>query len=134
MNRSRSRFCSFFVQIWSCPDLWDLLHDFLMYQNMWKSPFNIRFHKKISPQLGLEPTKMRQYLKKSVSNMIEREENVLSFGSHFRSSEHFFLALRKLNQAKTHFLSHFRGFEPQLRRYFFLKSDTKWAFLYILIY
>ena len=31
-------------------------------------------------------------------------------------------------------LSHFRGFEPQLRRYFFLKSDIKWAFSYILIY
>ena len=25
-------------------------------------------------------------------------------------------------------LSHFRGFEPQLRRIFFLKSDTKWSF------
>ena len=28
----------------------------------------------------------------------------------------------------------FRGFEPQLRRYFFLKSDIKWAFSYILIH
>ena len=26
-------------------------------------------------------------------------------------------------------LSHFRGFEPQPRTYFFLKSDIKWAFL-----
>ena len=25
-------------------------------------------------------------------------------------------------------LSHFRGFEPHQRRYFFLKSDIKWAF------
>ena len=25
-------------------------------------------------------------------------------------------------------MSHFRGFEPQLRRFFFLKSDIKWAF------
>ena len=31
-------------------------------------------------------------------------------------------------------LSHFRGFEPHPRRYFFLKSDIKWAFSYILIY
>ena len=31
-------------------------------------------------------------------------------------------------------LSHFRGFEPQPRRYFFLKSDIKWAFSYVLIY
>ena len=42
------------------------------------------FRKKISPLLGLEPTKMRQDLKKSVSNLIERVENVLSFGSDFR--------------------------------------------------
>ena len=41
------------------------------------------FRKKISPQVGLEPTKMRQYLKKSVSNLIECEENVLSFGYDF---------------------------------------------------
>ena len=41
------------------------------------------FRKKKSPQVGLEPTKMRQDLKKSVSNMIECEENVLSFGSDF---------------------------------------------------
>ena len=41
------------------------------------------FRKKISPQVGLEPTKMRQYLKKSVSNLIEGEENVLSFGYDF---------------------------------------------------
>ena len=27
-------------------------------------------------------------------------------------------------------MSHFRGFEPQLRRYFFLKSDIKWTFLH----
>ena len=52
---------------------------------MKKSPFDIRFQKKkISPQLGLKPTKMRQDLKKSVSILIEREENVLSFGSDFR--------------------------------------------------
>ena len=31
-------------------------------------------------------------------------------------------------------LSHFRGFEPQPRRLFFLKSDIKWAFSYVLIY
>ena len=43
------------------------------------------FRKKISPWVGLEPTKMRQDLKKSVSNMIECEENVLSFGSDFRT-------------------------------------------------
>ena len=42
------------------------------------------FIKKISPQVGLEPMKMRQDLKKSVSNLIEREENVLSFGCNFR--------------------------------------------------
>ena len=39
------------------------------------------FRKKISPQLGLEPTNMRQNLKKSVSNMIECDVNVLSFAS-----------------------------------------------------
>ena len=28
-------------------------------------------------------------------------------------------------------LSHFRGFEPRLRRFFFMKSDIKWAlFMY----
>ena len=42
------------------------------------------FRKKVSPQLGLEPTNMRQNLKKSVSNMIECDVNVLSFGSDFR--------------------------------------------------
>ena len=41
------------------------------------------FRKKVSPQLGLEPTNMRQNLKKSVSNMIECDVNVLSFGSDF---------------------------------------------------
>ena len=46
------------------------------------------FRKKVSPQLGLEPTNMRQNLKKSVSNMIECDVNVLSFGSDF-SSEHY---------------------------------------------
>ena len=44
--------------------------------------------KKKSPQVGLEPTKMRQDLKKSVSNLIEREENVLSFGCDFSLSDH----------------------------------------------
>ena len=48
-----------------------------------KSPFISDFRKKIFPRLGLEPMKMRQDLKKSVSNMIECEENVLSFGSDF---------------------------------------------------
>ena len=33
--------------------------------------------------MGLELTKMRQDLKKSVSNLIEGEENVLSFGYDF---------------------------------------------------
>ena len=33
-----------------------------------------------------------------------------------------------------HETNHFRGFEPQPRRYFFLKSDLNWAFLYILIH
>ena len=41
------------------------------------------FIKKISPRLGLEPTKMRQDLRKSVSILLEREENVLSFGCYF---------------------------------------------------
>ena len=50
---------------------------------MKKAPLISDFRKKISPQVGLEPTKMRQYLKKSVSNLIEGEENVLSFGYDF---------------------------------------------------
>ena len=41
------------------------------------------FRKEISPQVGLEPTKMRHDLKKSVSNLIECNENVLSFGYDF---------------------------------------------------
>ena len=48
------------------------------------------FRKEISPQVGLEPTKMRHDLKKSVSNLIECNENVLSFGydfSHFNFEE-----------------------------------------------
>ena len=34
LNRSRSQFCLILVQIfefWGCPDLWDLLHNFLIY-------------------------------------------------------------------------------------------------------
>ena len=50
---------------------------------MKKAHLILDFRKKISPQVGLEPTKMRQYLKKSVSNLIEGEENVLSFGYDF---------------------------------------------------
>ena len=38
-----------------------------MYQSIRKRPFNIRFEKKNSPQLGLEPTKVRQDLKKSMA-------------------------------------------------------------------
>ena len=45
------------------------------------------FRKKISPQVGLEPTKMRQDLKKSVSILPEGEEKILSFGYDF--SENF---------------------------------------------
>ena len=45
------------------------------------------FIKKISPRLGLEPTKMRQDLRKSVSILLEREENVLSFGCYFSSDK-----------------------------------------------
>ena len=41
------------------------------------------FIKKISPRLGLEPTKMRQDLRKSVSIKPECQENVLSFGCYF---------------------------------------------------
>ena len=41
------------------------------------------FRKKISPQVGLEPTKMRQDLKKSVSILPEGEEKILSFGCDF---------------------------------------------------
>ena len=33
--------------------------------------------------MGLEPTKMRQDLKKSVSILLEREEKIISFGSDF---------------------------------------------------
>ena len=42
------------------------------------------FRKKISPQVGLEPTKMRQDLKKSVSVLPEGEEKILSFRWDFR--------------------------------------------------
>ena len=42
------------------------------------------FIKKISPQVGLEPTKMRQDLKKSVSFLLEGEEKIISFGYDFR--------------------------------------------------
>ena len=41
------------------------------------------FIKKISPQVGLEPTKMRQDLKKSVSFLPEGEEKILSFRCDF---------------------------------------------------
>ena len=46
------------------------------------------FIKKISPQVGLEPTKMRQDLKKSVSFLLEGEEKIISFGYDFRSLEY----------------------------------------------
>ena len=58
INRSRSRFCSFLLQIyefWGCSDLWGLLYKYRIDK---KSPFNVRFQNKISPWLGLEPTKM----------------------------------------------------------------------------
>ena len=42
------------------------------------------FIKKISPQVGLEPTKMRHDLKKSVSVLPEGEEKILSFISDFK--------------------------------------------------
>ena len=41
------------------------------------------FIKKISPQVGLEPTKMRHDLKKSVSILPEGEEKIISFISDF---------------------------------------------------
>ena len=41
------------------------------------------FIKKISPQVGLEPTKMRHDLKKSVSILPEGEEKIISFISYF---------------------------------------------------
>ena len=50
------------------------------------------FRKKISPQVGLEPTKMRHDLKKSVSNLIECNENVLSFGYDFNKLDNHFKA------------------------------------------
>ena len=45
------------------------------------------FIKKISPQVGLEPTKMRHDLKKSVSVLPEGEEKILSFISDFSDRE-----------------------------------------------
>ena len=48
------------------------------------------FIKKISPQVGLEPTKMRHDLKKSVSVLPEGEEKILSFISDFRARSLFF--------------------------------------------
>ena len=41
---------------------------------------------------------------------------------------------RKLFQTQTHFLSHFVGSSLSRGDLFFLKSDTKWAFSFILIY
>ena len=58
INRSRSRFCSFLVQIyefWGCSDLWGLLYKFRIYK---KAHLIWDFKKRISPWLGLEPTKM----------------------------------------------------------------------------
>ena len=46
---------------------------------MKKAPLISDFRKKISPQVGLEPTKMRQDLKKSVSVLPEGDEKILSF-------------------------------------------------------
>ena len=44
--------------------------------------------------------------------------NKRTFSWHSSFDGHRFLQVR----------SHFRGFEPQLSRFFFLKSDIKWAF------
>ena len=44
-----------------------------------KAHLILDFRKKIPPQVGLEPTKMRQDLKKSVSVLPEGEEKILSF-------------------------------------------------------
>ena len=52
------------------------------------------------------------------------------------NNSNFTLTVRtsKLNQAKTHFLSHLVGSNPTREDIFFLKSDIKWAFSYILIH
>ena len=44
------------------------------------------FRKKISPQLGLEPTKMSQDLRKSVSILPERDRKIISFGCDFNNN------------------------------------------------
>ena len=51
---------------------------------MLDSPCDIKKNKKKSPQVGLEPTKMRHDLKKSVSILPEGEEKIISFISDFR--------------------------------------------------
>ena len=50
------------------------------------------FRKKISPRLGLEPTKMRQDLRKSVSIKPECQENVFSFGCYFSNQILYYIS------------------------------------------
>ena len=46
-------------EFWGCPDLWGLLHESRIYE---KAHLISDFRKKISPWLGLEPTKMISFL------------------------------------------------------------------------
>ena len=57
---------------------------------------------------------------KEVNKVLKSYSNERTFSWHSGFEGHRFLQV----------LSHFRGFEPHLRRYFFLKSDIKWTFLH----
>ena len=73
-----------------------------------KAHFILDFKKKKSPQVGLEPTKMRQDLKKSVSNLIEGEENVLSFGYDFSGNSSCSMAVYSIRET---------GLAPRAKNY-----------------
>ena len=63
------------------------------------------FIKKISPQVGLEPTKMRHDLKKSVSILPEGDVKIISFISDFSYVMYLLNQMVELNLAILKFMA-----------------------------
>ena len=99
--------------------------------------YSRRFLQMIFPTFVFNSEKKTQYIQGFfllgaiieifISSNLQRRPKVAS------KWENIFIALYQVGHRFLQVLSHFRGFEPHLRRFFFLKSDIKLAFLYILI-